>query len=118
MRPRTAAGWALGFIGVGVLFVAILAAALRYGVLAPQARLLIEARVSGLRLGPVGKLRIEGLGGDVWRDFTVRRLTISDERGVWLQADGLSLRWDYAGRNRGAPPPCRRRRTAPRRSAR
>jgi translocation and assembly module TamB len=95
MRPRTAAGWALTFIGVAVLSVAIMAAVVRYGVLAPQARLLIEARVSGLMLGQVGKLKIEGLGGDVWREFSIRRLTISDEHGVWLEADGLNLNWDY-----------------------
>ena len=94
-RRRSALTWAGIFIGAAVLFVAILAVGLRYGVLAPQARLLIEARVSGLMLGPVGKLKVEGLGGDVWRDFTIRRLTISDEHGVWLEADGLALRWDY-----------------------
>ena len=87
--------WAAAFVGVAVLFLAILAGVLRYGVLTPQARLLIEARVSGLSLGPVGKLKIEGLGGDIWRDFTVRRLTVSDEHGVWLEAAGLSLGWNY-----------------------
>ena len=95
MRPRTAAGWAIGFVLVAVLFVALAAAVLRFGVLTPAARLLIEARVSGLSLGQVGKLKIEGLGGDVWRNFTVRRLTVSDEHGVWLQADNLDIGWDY-----------------------
>ncbi len=92
---RSALVWAGAFIGIAVLFLAVVAGVVRYGVLTPQARLLIEARVSGLRLGPVGKLKIEGLGGDIWRDFTVRRLTVSDEHGVWLEADGLALGWDY-----------------------
>ena len=90
-----AATWAAAFVGIAVLFLAVVAGVVRYGVLTAQARLLIEARVSGLMLGPVGRLKIEGLGGDVLRDFTVRRLTVSDERGVWLEADGLTLRWDY-----------------------
>lgn len=68
----------------------------RYGVLVPQGRLLVEARASGLKIGRFGRLKIEGLGGDIWRDFTVRRLTISDEKGVWLEGRNLALRWSYA----------------------
>ncbi len=68
----------------------------RYGVLLPQGRLLIEARASGLKIGRFGRLKIEGLGGDIWRDFTVRRLTISDEKGVWLEAKNIELTWSYA----------------------
>ena len=40
-------------------------------------------------------MKVEGLGGDVWRRFTIRRLTVSDEKGVWLSAEGLDLRWSY-----------------------
>lgn len=68
----------------------------RYGVLLPQGRLLIEARANGLKLGRFGKLKVEGLSGDVWRHFTVRRLTISDEKGVWLEARNLDISWRYA----------------------
>ncbi|MES2340814.1 MAG: hypothetical protein V4597_03995, partial [Pseudomonadota bacterium] len=68
----------------------------RYGVLLPQGRLLIEARANGLKLGRFGKLRIEGLAGDVWRDFTIARLTISDEKGIWLEARKLEISWHYA----------------------
>ncbi|MBR7619600.1 translocation/assembly module TamB domain-containing protein [Phenylobacterium sp. 20VBR1] len=68
----------------------------RYGVLLPQGRLLIEARANGLKLGRFGKLRVEGLSGDVWRHFNVRRLTISDEKGVWLEARNLDISWRYA----------------------
>lgn len=65
----------------------------RYGAVTPQGRMFVEARANGLKLGRIGKLHIEGVGGDIWGDFTVRRLTISDEKGVWLQADALSVRW-------------------------
>lgn len=68
----------------------------RYGVLVPQVRLLIEARTDGLKLGRIGRLRIEGLSGDVWRDARVRRLTIRDEKGVWLEANNVHLSWNYA----------------------
>ncbi|WP_332771802.1 translocation/assembly module TamB domain-containing protein [Phenylobacterium sp.] len=86
-------------IGIcAAIFLLVTAAALttRFGVLLPQGRLLIEARASGLKLGRFGKLKIEGLGGDVWRDFTIRRLTVSDEKGVWLEAKDVSIKWRYS----------------------
>lgn len=70
-------------------------AALRYGVLLPQARILIEARTDGLKIGRVGRLKIEGLSGDIWRDARVRRLTIRDEKGIWLEAQNVHLSWRY-----------------------
>src|SRR5260370_4018022 len=55
----------------------------------------MEAQISGLKLGRLGRLRIEGIGGDVWRDFTVRRLIIYDDKGTWLDARDVSIRWHY-----------------------
>ena len=80
---------------LGLLFGAALLGT-RYGVLLPQTRLLIEARTDGLKLGRFGRLKIYGLSGDVWRDFGVRRLTVSDEKGVWLDAHEVRVRWDYS----------------------
>ena len=94
--PSTARGWAAFGIVAMVLIVALAVTTARFGVLTPQGRLLIEATTSGLKLGRFGKLKLEGLGGDLWRDFTVRKLTVSDEKGVWLQADDLDIRWSYA----------------------
>lgn len=70
-------------------------ATLRYGVLLPQARVLIEARTDGLKIGRFGRLKIEGLSGDIWRDARVSRLTIRDEKGVWLEAKNVHLTWRY-----------------------
>ncbi len=97
-EPKIPAGRGLPRIGWTILGVvaaiALIALAVgRYGAITPQGRMFIEARASGLKLGRIGKLQIEGVGGDIWRDFTVRRLTISDEKGVWLQADNLAVRW-------------------------
>ena len=69
---------------------------LRFGVLLPQARLLIEASTDGLKVGRFGRLKIEGLSGDVWRDLSIRKLTLRDEAGVWLEADNLHMTWHYA----------------------
>jgi len=79
-----------------LVLIALGLAATRYGVLLPQARLMIEARTDGLKIGRFGKLKIVGLGGDIWRDLTIRQLTLRDEKGVWLEADNLHMTWHYA----------------------
>jgi translocation and assembly module TamB len=78
-----------------VVIVGLLVAGARYGVLLPQTRLLIEAGADGLKVGRLGRLKIEGLSGDIWRDVAVRKLTIRDEGGVWLEADNLHMTWRY-----------------------
>ena len=79
-----------------LLILGVLVLGTRYGVLLPQARLMIEARTDGLKIGSFGRLKIEGLSGDIWRDFRIRRLTIRDDQGVWLDAQNLHMRWRYA----------------------
>ncbi len=78
-----------------VVLVAILSVGVRYLVATSPGRQLIEARTAGLKLGPVGRLRIEGLSGDVLKDFTIARLTIFDEKGVWLEGRKIHVQWDY-----------------------
>ncbi|MDZ4374394.1 MAG: translocation/assembly module TamB, partial [Phenylobacterium sp.] len=89
--PKAIVAVALGLL----LLMAAVAGGLRYGVLLPQVRLLIEARTDGLKLGRLGQLRIEGLSGDIWRDARVRRLTIRDDQGVWLEARDVRVTWRY-----------------------
>ncbi len=92
-RRRGVAGWFVTVLIGLVLLVAAVGVIGRFAVLTPQGRLFLEARTSGLNLGRIGKLRIEGLAGDIWHEFGVRRLTISDEHGVWLEAHGLDVAW-------------------------
>lgn len=94
-RARLPKAILIVFVAVGLLLGGGLLAT-RFGVLLPQTRLLIEARTDGLKLGRFGRLRIYGLSGDVWRDFSVRRLTVSDEGGIWLDAHDVHVRWDYS----------------------
>ena len=56
---------------------------------------MIEARTDGLKIGRLGRLKLEGLSGDLWRDLTVRRVTLRDEKGVWLEAKNVHLSWSY-----------------------
>ncbi len=93
---RSALPKAITAVAVSLLLLLVGALAIgRYGVLVPQVRLLIEARTDGLKLGRVGRLKIEGLSGDIWRDARVRRLTIRDEKGVWLEANNVHITWRY-----------------------
>jgi translocation and assembly module TamB len=89
--PKAILGAALGLLAV----FALLLAGVRFGVLLPQGRLLIEAAADGLKLGRFGRLKIEGLSGDLWRDVGIHRLTIRDESGVWLEADNVHMTWSY-----------------------
>lgn len=83
---------------VAIITVAVLGGlltAMRYGVLLPQARLLITAATDGLKIGRFGRLQIEGLTGDIWSDLSIQRLTLRDQQGVWLEADRVRLKWRY-----------------------
>lgn len=79
-----------------VLLVAGVALVARYSVLSPQGLLFLEAKTDGLKLGRIGKLKIEGLTGDIWHDFHIRRLTIADEGGVWVEARDVAVVWQAA----------------------
>lgn len=95
-RRRTLAPKFVLSVAIGVfVLLAVLFGTGRYGVLTPQALLLIEARTDGLKIGRLGRLKIEGLSGDLWRDARVRKLSIRDENGVWLEAYDIRLEWRY-----------------------
>ena len=66
---------------------------MRFGVLTPAGREAVVAMVDGMRVGPIGRLRVEGLTGDVFGRFHLRRLRIVDGRGTWLDARDLSADW-------------------------
>ena len=89
-------GWGGALLIAGAILAGLLiflAGGLRLAPITPQGRMFLEARASGLKLGRIGKLHIEGLSGDIWKNFGVRRLTISDEQGIWLEAHDLRVAW-------------------------
>lgn len=93
-RPR----WARRLLiaaSLGLALLAFAAALVRYGAPTPLGRGLAEQVLNGLDVGGVGRLRVEGLEGDIWRDFTLRRLTIDDGHGVWLDARAVRVRWRW-----------------------
>jgi translocation and assembly module TamB len=95
-RPHTPLNWLVELGLVALLAAGALLLALRLAPLTPEVRQFIEARAEGLQIGPYGRLHVEGLQGDLWRDFSVRRLTVADDKGPWLRVDNLHVRWRYA----------------------
>ena len=79
------------------LLVALVIAAgvgVRYGARTQEGRRVIVGMIEGLKLGPVGRLHVEGMAGDVFDTFGFNKLTIVDAKGVWFEADDVALVWD------------------------
>ena len=94
-RRRRLLRWtAIGLVVLAALTLA-LAVGLRVGMRSDSGRAAVLRLVNGLEIGPFGRLRLEGLQGDVLSDFTVRRATITDTRGVWLEGRDLAMRWRW-----------------------
>ena len=86
--------WALGLVAGVVMLLLLAGAVVRYGAETEPGRALIVRLVDGLKLGPVGRLRIAGLKGDVFGDFTLERLEIVDAHGGWIQARRVQVIWN------------------------
>lgn len=65
----------------------------RHGVNTPLGLHIVQSQVSGLKIGRYGRLRIEGLGGDLWHDVTASRVYMTDDKGVWLDARDVKMAW-------------------------
>jgi translocation and assembly module TamB len=87
-RPR----WATAGLAIAGLLLAMFAI-VRLGVLTPFGRHVIESELSGAKVGRFGRLHVAGLEGDVWSQFSVRRLTIEQRGKPWLDARDVRLRW-------------------------
>ena len=81
---------------VMVALVAFVAVA-RFGAVTPAGRGFVESLLDGLKIGPYGRVQVDGLDGDIWGDFTIRRLTVNDVHGAWLDARQVRLRWNWLG---------------------
>ena len=77
---------------LAVLVVAVVG--LRIGVATGPGRVAVSRLLDGLKISRFGRLHVEGLQGDLLHDFTVRRVTVVDGQGVWLEIADLAVRWD------------------------
>jgi translocation and assembly module TamB len=95
-RRRTLAQWA-AIIAVAVLaLVVVVGLTGRWVVLSGPGRDLVSGFVNGKKLGRYGRINVYGLRGDLWSDFTLDRVTVTDAKGVWLDARKVRVDWTYS----------------------
>lgn len=91
---------AIGFI-VGCVLggLALLIAAALFGgrlyIVSDAGRELISGFVQGQKISRYGRINVYGLKGDLFDDFTLERVTITDRDGVWLDARNVRVDWSY-----------------------
>jgi translocation and assembly module TamB len=91
-------------IGVGIgIAVAALVVLLLVAVVGGRMYLTTDAgrgevvkALTDLKLSRYGRLKVEGLSGDLLDDFKVAHLTVSDAKGVWLEANNLHVDWNFS----------------------
>ncbi|CAN5278468.1 translocation/assembly module TamB domain-containing protein [soil metagenome] len=67
----------------------------RMYLLSDSGRGLVTSFISGQKISRYGRINVEGVTGDLFDDFTIRRLTITDRKGVWLEASNVRVDWSY-----------------------
>ena len=99
LRQRTRLQ-AVGIIGGLMLaglaaLVLILAVGGRMYLVSAPGRALVTSFVEGKKISRYGRINVEGLSGDLFDDFTLARVTITDRDGVWLDARNVRVDWDF-----------------------
>lgn len=93
-RRRPWAAWTLGIVAGLISLVLLSGIVVRYGAETDPGRALIVRLVNGLKIGPVGRLRVAGLKGDVFGAFSLKSLEIVDAKGAWVHAGDITMVWD------------------------
>ena len=98
-RRRTrlqAFGFIAGFVLVGLAALAlILAVGGRMYLVSDPGRDLVTSFIAGKKISRYGRINVEGLTGDLFDDFTLARVTVTDRDGVWLEASDVRVDWDF-----------------------
>lgn len=85
----------------GIVVAALLALAIvaaiggRMYLVSDSGRELISSFVTGKKISRYGRINVEGLKGDLFNDFTLGRVTVTDAEGVWLEATNVRVDWSY-----------------------
>jgi len=98
-RKRSLLRW-IGVI-VGGVFAAVLVLAViaffggRAYIVSDAGRELVTSFVAGKKISRYGRINVYGLKGDLFDDFTLERVTVTDVNGVWLEARNVRVDWSY-----------------------
>ncbi len=100
-RKRTRLQALAFFAGMGLaiaaaLFVIVAVGGRMYLVSGPG-RELVTSFVTGKKIGRYGRINVEGVKGDLFDDFTIDRVTVTDANGIWLEARAVHVDWSWWG---------------------
>jgi translocation and assembly module TamB len=85
-----------GMVVAGLLALTlILTVGGRMYLVSDSGRELITSFVAGKKISRYGRINVEGLQGDLFKDFRLKRVTVTDEKGVWLEATDVRVDWSY-----------------------
>lgn len=76
-------------------FLIVVAVGGRMYLLSDSGRGLVTSFVAGQKFGRYGRINVEGVRGDLFDDFTIDRVTVTDASGVWLEANQVRVNWDW-----------------------
>ncbi|WP_298744651.1 translocation/assembly module TamB domain-containing protein [uncultured Brevundimonas sp.] len=96
-RTRLQALAFFGGVGAAILAALLLVTAVggRMYLLSDSGRGLVTSFVAGKKLGRYGRINVEGVRGDLFDDFTIERVTVTDADGVWLEAREVRVDWNW-----------------------
>ena len=86
-----------GGIGLAVLVALVVLALVggRMYLVSDPGRELVTTFVAGKKIGRYGRINVEGVRGDLFDDFTIDRVTVTDAQGVWLEARAVHVDWNW-----------------------
>lgn len=96
-RTRLQAFAFFGGMAAAVLAALLIVVAVggRMYLLSDPGRGLVTSFVTGKKLGRYGRIKVEGVRGDLFDDFTIDRVTVTDASGIWLEARKVRVDWDW-----------------------
>jgi len=84
-----------GVIGGLLILVVIALIGGRMYIVSDAGRELVTGFVQGQKISRYGRINVYGLKGDLFDDFTLDRVTVTDRDGVWLDARNVRVDWSY-----------------------